>query len=221
MKAKVFIAIPIYRYYEFQMKHSLDDMILQAKNWQVGVYRELYHISLISKARNFFAEEFLKSDCSHLFFMDTDIVCYTPNGMDILVDDNLPIVAAPYIYKDYPLKPAFRIGKTNEDGADLRGELKPVKAGYVSAGFMLIKRKVIEKVSEDKKTGFYIDSAEEVFQPLVYCKEYLSEDWAFCLRAKSKGFDCYVEPTIHLGHLGLYPYTMNDYYRNYLNAKKV
>jgi hypothetical protein len=212
MKAKVYIAIPVYRYYEFQAKHSLDDMILQAENWQMGIYRELYHVSLISKARNFFAEDFLKSDCTHLFFMDADMVCYTPKGIDILVGDDLPIVAAPYIYKDYPLKPAFRIGKTNEDGADLRGLVNPIKAKYVSAGFMLIQKKVIRDV-KDLLTIL-------MFRPVEVEDEYLSEDWAFCYRAKEVGWACYIEPTIKLGHLGMYPFTMDDYYRNYLKESE-
>jgi len=208
MKAKIFIGLPIFRYYEFQMKHSLDDMILQAKNWEVGIYREMFGESLISRARNHFLDWFLESDCSHLFFMDADIVSYTLDAIDIMIADDLPIVAGAYVYKGYPLRPAFRIGKTNEDMADLRDKLIPIKARYVSAGFMLIRKDVALRVVD---IGGFV--------PFYNNVEYLSEDWAFCDRARNKGFVCYIDPKIKLGHLGLYPFTMDDYYRIYIDKK--
>jgi hypothetical protein len=212
MKPKVYIAVPIHRYIEPQARDTLDSLMLQAQSWQLGRYEEIRGMSLISKARNIFAERFLASDCTHLFFMDADIICYTKNAIDILIDNDLPIVAAGYIYKSDPLKPAFRIGKTNEDGADLRGKAYPIVAKYVSAGFMLIRRGVFNSLKE---------YTANPFTPFTNLEdEYLSEDWAFCHNAREFcNINSYIEPRIELGHLGMYPFKLSDYYRLYVDKK--
>jgi len=42
---------------------------------------------------------------------------------------------------------------------------------------------------------------------------YLSEDWAFCQRAKEAGFKLWVYPGIRVGHYGSYMYTLEDLIR--------
>jgi hypothetical protein len=39
---------------------------------------------------------------------------------------------------------------------------------------------------------------------------HLSEDWAFCERAKQAGFKVLLDPTIRLTHWGTYGYTLED-----------
>ena len=39
---------------------------------------------------------------------------------------------------------------------------------------------------------------------------YLSEDWALCERAKGRGYQCWLDPSIRLMHYGEYGFTLED-----------
>jgi len=41
----------------------------------------------------------------------------------------------------------------------------------------------------------------------------LSEDWAFCEKARRIGYKIYLDPSIRLGHAGRYVYTLDDLHR--------
>ena len=216
----IFAAVPIHRSWEMDAKRSFDDLVAWTNTYsnvaRFEVCRDLTGISLISLARNLFAKFFLESKCDYLFFYDSDIVCYNPEAIDLLVRDNLAIVAGPYVYKGLPVKPAFRlwsckicIDPENAKKYDLRGE-QVILAKYVSSGFMLVKREVVVNLCEKNKYPF---------MPLVNAEgEYLSEDWAFCERAQQSGYDCYLDARVDLGHLGLYPFTMDNFYNFWIDT---
>ncbi len=50
---------------------------------------------------------------------------------------------------------------------------------------------------------------------------YLSEDWAFCQRARDAGFDCWLDPSIRLGHMGQTMYTLEDLIREPKQSARV
>lgn len=197
---KVYLAIPAFRYIEPDTRASIERAISTRKNWELGAFKELLHQSMICRARNIFAKLFLETDCTHLLFMDSDIVILKPeNGIDKLIEANKPIVAGVYVFKDYPHHIAMRFLKQK---LDLR-DLPPMfNVKYASTGFMLIKREV-----------FLTLNYPFPFRPYAVDGEYLSEDWAFCDRAAHCGFDIWVRQDIELGHIGLYPFTVNDYFK--------
>ena len=96
-----------------------------------------------------------------------------------------------------------------------KDELYPVKWG--ATGFMATHRRVFEKLSKDlpllhKSTG------ERAFYPFYQTmivdhndeQILLSEDYAFTQRAKDAGFGVWFNPGVRLGHIGQYPYRMED-----------
>jgi len=58
----------------------------------------------------------------------------------------------------------------------------------------------LEIVHEDQPWAFWPMFAP-LIRPMGAAKAYLSEDWAFCARARETGAKVYVDPTIKLGHL--------------------
>ena len=74
-KRKIFIATPMYggmctgQY----CKSSADLAILASKYGMDVRFFYLYNESLITRARNYLVDEFLRSDCTHLMFIDADI----------------------------------------------------------------------------------------------------------------------------------------------------
>jgi hypothetical protein len=211
----VFMGICIYRYYEQQSELSLRQMIAERKTYDYSFY-ELWQQSNLTVARNFLVKEFLKTNDDFFFSFDTDIVINTRNALDLLVMDNKPINGAGYIFKQMPVKPAYEA--FNNSDYDLRNRTDTFEVKHISGGFSLYQREVIEKLYK-KYDGY-------PFATYRKGEQYLSEDWSICDRARCDfGFKTYCNPNIMLGHLGLYPYSMFDYYALYLdnpqNAEKL
>lgn len=84
---------------------------------------------------------------------------------------------------------------------------------HIATGFMMIKRKVIEKMYEAFPSTKYVDDvgcllpeenayAYALFDCGVEDGHYLSEDWMFCNRWTNMGGEIYIDVTINLNHTG-------------------
>ena len=103
------------------------------------------------------------------------------------------------------LPPASPAGPVIYDGGVMKkGLLAP--AIYVSTGCMMIRRNVVEGMIEKYPELHYKrnvtgDRAWALYQPFIYKEEYLSEDWAYCQRAKDAGFEVWVHGGVKCGHM--------------------
>jgi len=101
-KGKLFIATPMYggQCHGLYMKSSLD---LQMQCVKYGIdcrFSFIFNESLITRARNYLVDEFLRSDMTHLLFIDSDIH-YDPNDVLAMLalslkNDNMDIIGGPY-----------------------------------------------------------------------------------------------------------------------------
>ena len=191
--------------------------------------------SLITRARNSLAHDFLQSECSHLMFIDADIGF---NPMDILkmINANKDIICGIYPKKEVDwvaVEKAAKEGKTNlkdYSGAfvlnfahELGKELHTDETGCVEVrhggtGFMLIKRKVFDYLTDKVPTyrpSTIKDAKGNYLKPEV--KEYfatsidesgclLSEDYHFCELWRKNGGKIHANPFIKLEHVGTYVY---------------
>ena len=87
------------------------------------------------------------------------------------------------------------------------------KVRHIATGFMMIKRKVIEKLQQAFPSTKYVDDigflqpeenkhAYALFDCGVEEGHYFSEDWLFCHRWTKMGGEIHVEVTINLNHTG-------------------
>lgn len=212
MKPKIFFGIPVFRYFEPMAKQSLDKALIDTRSYEVGGYLEIYNESLIQRARNGIAKKFLEeTKDDYLFFIDSDIVILTPYAIDMLVEARKDIIAGAYVYKQYPVKPAFRL---KENNYNLTNRPDVIEALFISSGFMLIKRKILEDI--------YNHTEGYPFNCFISYKdrEFLSEDWSFCEIARKQFYvPCFIHTKIELAHIGQYPFTMKDFYRFYSDKK--
>ena len=74
-KSKLFIATPMYggMAHGMYVKSCLDLQAVMAKYGVETRFSFLFNESLITRARNYLVDEFLRSDCTHLLFIDSDI----------------------------------------------------------------------------------------------------------------------------------------------------
>jgi len=202
MKPKIFIGLPIHRYWAHESNDYFNQCLDYAQNWDLHTLFKLYEESLIQRARNTILEKFLESNADFLFFLDDDIVLIEPNSIDLLVAADKDIIGAPCVCKKPPYRPNFF--PFQEQYPDLRGHKDPFKIKYLGTSCMLIKREVAQRVKKHFKYPFDCFENKDGI--------YLSEDWAFCDRAYRLGYECFVHPLIPAGHLGIYAFSMSDYY---------
>jgi hypothetical protein len=170
-KSKLFIATPMYGglcngNYTVGLLQSVSVFS------QAGVAMQFAYMmneSLITRARNSLAYDFLSTDCTHLMFIDADIGF---NAADILpmIDADKDIICGLYPKKEinWPrVEKAVKDGYITQDlhkfvgafvvnavGNSVQGNVSdPIEITTGGTGFMLIKRKVFEGLAD--KVPFY------------------------------------------------------------------
>jgi hypothetical protein len=150
---------------------------LMTASWYAGVPLQCFtHIGCyIHIGRESIAKQSLEHECSHLLFVDSDIICHH-DAIARLIAHDVDIVGARYNKK---VSPAEAIVK------DEIMTLAPVK--FVPTGFLLINTDVFKKMGAPY---FSFDNGAE------------SEDVFFCDKAIASGYDVHCDPTIQIGHVG-------------------
>lgn len=164
-KNSIFVATPMYGGQCFGMytKSALD---LQACCAQYGVqvkFSFIFNESLITRARNYLVDEFLRSDMTHLLFIDADIH-FDPRDVIALLALKKEVIGAPYPKKSIkwgavqeaikrnPDLPISELEKVAGDfvfnpvpGTEKFSIGDPIKVLEIGTGFMLVERHVFEK----------------------------------------------------------------------------
>lgn len=163
---KLFVATPMYggMCYGPYMKAGLD---LNALCMQYGIQVQfffLFNESLITRARNYLVDEFLRSGATHLMFIDSDID-YNPRDVLALLALNKPIIGGPYPKKTIAWEKVYdaaKLGLADDNPTKLEhysgdyvfnvapgtSEIRldePVEVLELGTGFMMVERSVFEK----------------------------------------------------------------------------
>lgn len=125
----------------------------------------------------------IKLKCTHLLFVDTDMVFQKDAVLRLLERKKDVIGVNSFTHKEPSLPTAFM-----EDGQT--GNLQ--RAVHVATGFMLIDLKVFEKI---KEPWFFWKSDENG-------QITMGEDYWFCSKAKEAGFEIWCDLSIPIGHIG-------------------
>jgi len=173
-KRKIMVATPMYggQCAGIYTKSSTDLAQLTLKYGVECKFYYLFNESLITRARNYLADEFMRSDCTHLMFIDSDIGF---DATDVLAlaaiadpDTDKDIVCGPYPKKAISwekVKRAVDKGFADENPevlekyvgdyvfnpADGGNEIRldqPAEVLEGGTGFMMIQRRAFEKYKE-------------------------------------------------------------------------
>jgi hypothetical protein len=170
-KRKILIATPMYGgMCGGSYTKSTADLASMAAQYGMDVrFYYLFNESLITRARNYLVDEFLRSDCTHLMFIDADIG-FDPNDVIALsviaeAGNDKEIVCGPYPKKCIAwekIKRAVDRGFADKDPENLEkyvgdyvfnpkqgsGSIpldEPVEVLEGGTGFMMIQRSALEK----------------------------------------------------------------------------
>ena len=170
----------------------------------------LFNESLITRARNYLVDEFLRSGFTHLMFIDSDINFEADDIFRLLAwtgEPNKGIVAGIPVARKKG-KTYISTLETDEDENILMNYMGLVKAKRVATAFMMIRREVFETLKEKHPEWLYHDEKKVGDEMIAFFDfalkdgQYIGEDFLFCDRAREEGFEVWIDPTIKLGHMG-------------------
>jgi len=169
---KLFVATPCYggQCFGLYAKACLD---LQATCIQYGMecrFSFIFNESLITRARNYLVDEFLRSGCTHLLFIDSDIQ-FNPQDVLALLALDKDIIGGPYPKKSINWANIVNAVKRNADNKEFNPGMldgvtgdfvfnpvpgtksfkvtEPVEVMEIGTGFMMVKREVFDKYAEE------------------------------------------------------------------------
>jgi hypothetical protein len=167
-KVKLFVATPMYggMCHGMYAKSALD---LQACCAAYGIevkFSFIFNESLITRARNYLVDEFLRSGFTHLLFIDADIH-YDPRDVVALIALKKDIIGGPYPKKSIKWASVIDAVKKNPNiqppelekvagdfvfnpvpGTEKFSIGDPISVLEIGTGYMLVKREVFDKLKD-------------------------------------------------------------------------
>jgi hypothetical protein len=176
--------------------------------WSMGIRIESNPLggdADIAHARNVLLGDFLRGDCTDLFFLDADI-SFSADDFARLLAHNVPFVCGCYRLRTDTVEhyPVFwpeqkRMWKDPATGLPL------VEAEMVAGGFWLIKREAIEQMAAATPDEAWVRDPD---YPFIFDWQWedgkrRSEDFTFCRKWRKLGGEIWVDPAIKLDHTGM------------------
>jgi hypothetical protein len=157
-EASIFVGVPMYggNCSGLFCKSTNDLSALCARYGIKLIFHYLFNESLVQRARNYVADEFLRSDCTHLMFIDSDIGfdpkdVLTLLGMHLSNPEQYDIIAAPYPKKNISWE---KVKKAVESGrAENPFDLMYYAADYVFNPLANTKSFRLDEMVEVSETG--------------------------------------------------------------------
>ena len=203
---KIMVGVPMNRPVEFRTFESF----VRLANLR-GVHEYAFAFtqnSLVYDARETIVDQFLKSECDALMFIDSDMV-FHPQSVEFLSVHDKPFVCAKAFKRVEPYQPCFynKI-EINDDGNIYlespveypNGLMRIDGAGLACA---LIRREVFEKIEK----------------PYFFPTRNLGEDLSFCMKLKKAGIEMFVDLSLQFGHLSQ-QVILEEHFRTIYNAEK-
>lgn len=196
----------------------------------------LFNESLIQRGRNLLAHAFLKTKCTHMLFIDSDIR-FIPEQILPMIEADKDIICGIYPKKEInwqTVRKAMDAGVPDDQLKNHTGNFvvnlvnyeetvtvpinEPLEIWNGGTGFMLIKREVYEGLVGKLPT--YLNNVMDIQNPqngekinefFATCIEeesglLLSEDYYFCKKARENGFKVWAAPWVELAHVGTYAF---------------
>ena len=214
----LFIALPAYDF-KVSLKLAVSLAKFSRASAEHGIDIQIGSIcgcSVVSRARNLLAKDMLESKCDYLLFIDSDIN-FEPDDIFRLMawgtDPKKGIVAAVPRTRNES-KVYIATLDYDENGDLTMNGMGLVRAKRVATAFMLVRREVFETLEKEHPEWAYYDSKTDrmlscMFDFQLTEEGYIGEDFLFCDRVRSHGFEVWIDPSITLGHMGVQEYVGN------------
>ena len=208
---KLFVGIPTYDgKLSIKLAYALAQLMPAAMRHGISV--RLGHVSgcsIITMARNRLVDEFLKTDCTDLLFIDSDVIAQTADVLRLMAQSGDKDVTA----GNYPRRAKdkkFFMDLYFDEKGDLEFDGSMMRINRVGTGFMLIRRHVVETIAAKAEKYLSNDGSGEiasVFDFKIEDGNFVGEDYSFCDKARLEGFKIWTDVEISLPHMGTEEFT--------------
>lgn len=197
------------------LEPGCEEALRQLERHGYAVWR-VRGFSAIDAARNQMASDALAQGFDELMWIDSDIV-FEPDDVEKLRRHDLPLVGGMYPKKGSRQFASAFLPDTRQVHFGKRGGLMELL--YCGFGFVHTRRELYEKMQQELglpvcNQRFKGPPLVPFFLPLIAGEGeqawYLSEDFAFCERARRCGFHIMADTTVRLWHVGPYRYGWED-----------
>lgn len=168
-KNKLFVATPMYggMAHGLYIKSCLDLQTTMSKYGVETKFSFLFNESLITRARNYLVDEFLRSDFTHLLFIDSDIH-YNPQDVIAMLALDKDVIGGPYPKKSINWSNVAQAARNHpnlepKELETLVGEYvfnvvsgtkqfqvtDPLEVLEIGTGYMMVKREVFHKMEKE------------------------------------------------------------------------
>lgn len=163
--------------------------------------------SLLVAERNRIIKTFIDSDCTDLLCLDSDLGWPAQAITKMLLNDK-EFVGGVYPSRDGK---TFTFRPSHNEDMSIASDGGLLKMEYIPAGFMLMKRSVIEKMIAKHPNDYFEPKHESMkgnsgwmfFNTELWDGEFWGEDYVFCRKAREAGVDIWVDPLIPFDHAGV------------------
>lgn len=182
--------------------------------------------ALMERVRGISTTIFLRHTQGDVYLsLDSDIVGFTKDAIDELVEQAVDYDIVAGIYLTKAVARTFPSSTFEDDTSiEFANDSTPVPIKWAATGCLAVHRRVFERMVDGDADNpplnlLHEADGQRAFYNFFHCMEYddpnhgkilLSEDYAFCERARRLGFTIYANPAIRLGHEGLYIYRLED-----------
>lgn len=235
-KIKLFVATPMYGgqcFGTYTQSVLMMQQVMSAENIDL-TFSFMFNESLITRARNALVHTFLKSDATHLMFIDSDIRFFAQDIVHMIRADK-EIICGIYPKKEINWESVKRAMDSNVPQEELKhhtGSFVVNLIGYAGettvradtpceiwnggTGFMLIKRSVFNDLADkvpsytndvlDLNKTIEREDIKEFFATSIEpeTNRLLSEDYHFCRIARLNDIKVWAAPWVNLAHTGSY-----------------
>ena len=167
-QCKLFVCTPMYggSCHGMYMKSCLDLQMLMTQYGVETRFSFIFNESLITRARNYLADQFIRSEFTHMLFLDADIHFTPQDVLDLLMRDK-DIIGGPYPKKSINWNNVAKTARKHPDLAPhelenvvgeyvfnvVKGTTKiqvnePLEVLEIGTGYMMIHRRVFDKMKD-------------------------------------------------------------------------
>lgn len=206
----IFVATPAFDgrvHIQYALALSDTLLALKAKGYEVKTFITAAG-SLLVAERNRAMQAFWESGCDYILCIDSDLG-WPPQAVLAMLEQDKEFICGIYPARGSGGREFIFRPVRHKDESIVR-ENHLLKMEYIPAGFMLIKRSVIEKMREKFPELYYSpkDSRNNpepgycFFNTEVYEGEFWGEDFVFCRKAREAGVEIWCDPLIEFDHAG-------------------